>query len=50
MNVSFEKEKTFIDCVNPKTNFLLRFDFYLPDYNIIIEYDGEQHFKYNDTG
>ena len=22
-----------------------RFDFYLPDYNLIIEYDGEQHFK-----
>lgn len=21
------------------------FDFYLPDYNILIEYDGEQHFK-----
>lgn len=50
MCISFEKEKTFIDCVNPKTNSLLRFDFYLPDYNVIIEYDGEQHFKYNDTG
>lgn len=23
----------------------LRPDFYLPDYNLIIEYDGEQHFK-----
>lgn len=23
----------------------LRFDFYLPDYNIAIEYDGEQHFR-----
>lgn len=22
-----------------------RFDFYLPDYNLFIEYDGEQHFK-----
>ena len=21
------------------------FDFYLPDYNLCIEYDGEQHFK-----
>lgn len=23
----------------------LRFDFFLPDYNLVIEYDGEQHFK-----
>ncbi|KRN09378.1 hypothetical protein [Liquorilactobacillus mali] len=23
----------------------LRFDFYLPDYNIMIEYDGKQHYK-----
>ena len=23
----------------------LRFDFYLPEYNTVIEYDGEQHFK-----
>ena len=22
-----------------------RFDFYLPDFNLLIEYDGEQHFK-----
>ena len=21
------------------------FDFFLPDYNLLIEYDGEQHFK-----
>ena len=24
---------------------MLPFDFYLPQYNLIIEYDGEQHFK-----
>ena len=23
----------------------MRFDFYLPDYNTCIEFDGEQHFK-----
>lgn len=39
------KEKTFEDCINPKTNYRLRFDFYLPDYNCCIEYDGEQHYK-----
>ena len=24
---------------------MARFDFFLPDYNLIIEYDGEQHFS-----
>lgn len=24
---------------------MLTFDFYLPEHNICIEYDGEQHFK-----
>lgn len=34
-------------CINPETNGFLRFDFYLPDYNCCIEYDGEQHYKSN---
>jgi len=42
LNISYIKEKIFNDC---KDNKNLRFDFYLPDYNICIEYDGEQHFK-----
>ena len=33
---------TFDDC---KNIFKLPFDFYLPDYNVCIEYDGEQHFR-----
>ena len=33
------------DCRFPSTNALLVFDFYLPTYRTIIEYDGEQHFK-----
>lgn len=41
---NFIREKIFPDCVNEKDN-KLRFDFYLPYYNFIIEYDGEQHFK-----
>lgn len=41
--VKFKQEKTFRGCKNPKTNQLLRFDFYLPDYKILIEYDGRQH-------
>lgn len=43
-NIMFEMEKTFDNCVSPK-NKCLPFDFYLPDYNTLIEYDGEQHYK-----
>lgn len=43
--IKYTLEKTFPNCVNPKTNYYLRFDFYLPDYNCCIEYDGEQHYK-----
>ena len=39
--IFFEHEKKFNDC---RDKGLLRFDFYLPDYNICIEYDGEQHY------
>lgn len=40
-NIKFEREKTFSTCGNG----LFRFDFFLPDMNICIEYDGEQHFR-----
>lgn len=46
LNIDFEMEKTFDDCRNPRTGWQLRFDFYLPKENILIEYDGEQHFYY----
>ncbi len=42
-DIKFEREKKFKDCVGKKNK--LPFDFYLPDYNILIEYDGKQHFK-----
>lgn len=42
LNISFEEQKTFEDCIFINN---LYFDFYLPDYNLLIEYDGEQHFK-----
>lgn len=42
LNINFEYQKTFEKC---KIDFPLKFDFYLPDFNLIIEYDGEQHFK-----
>jgi len=40
--IKFETEKTFEDLLY-KGN--LRYDFYLPKHNTIIEYDGEQHYK-----
>ena len=43
-NISYIKEKTFDGLVSD-SNKKLRFDFYLPEYNIIIEYDGRQHFE-----
>ena len=41
-NVKFKQQKRFKDCKDIRP---LPFDFYLIDYNICIEYDGEQHFK-----
>lgn len=41
-NIIFEQEKWFSDCRDIKP---LPFDFYLPDYNTIIEFDGEQHYR-----
>ena len=38
----FETQKAFDGCRNV---FPLRFDFYLPEMNMCIEYDGEQHFR-----
>ena len=45
-SINFIKEYSFKDCKD-KDNGKLRFDFYLPDYNCSIEYDGVQHFIYN---
>ena len=45
-NIQFEKEKWFND-LRSVNNRPLRFDFYLPTYNILIEFDGEQHYKNN---
>ena len=40
--IPFEKQKTFKDCVY---KYKLRFDFYLPESNSLIEYHGIQHYK-----
>ena len=41
-NILHELEKTFPLC---RHKALLRFDFYLPLYNLCLEFDGIQHFK-----
>ena len=40
--ISFETQKTFEDLRSDKGNLLL-FDFYLPEYNVLIECQGQQH-------
>ena len=49
-NIKYEIEKTFNNCRNTKTNRLLRFDFYIPTKNILIEYDGKHHFMIGQFG
>jgi very-short-patch-repair endonuclease len=44
LNVTFQPQKRFNDCRNKRQTDTLPFDFYLPDYDICIEYDGEHHF------
>lgn len=43
--IFYLREKEFSDLINPVTKRKLRFDFYLPDLNTCIEYDGVQHVK-----
>jgi very-short-patch-repair endonuclease len=46
-NIEYIPEKTFVGCKNILN---LYFDFYLPKYNLCIEYDGEQHFPFRNFG
>ena len=41
-NIDFVQEKRFDTC---KDKIMLPFDFYIPSLNLLIEYDGQQHFK-----
>jgi very-short-patch-repair endonuclease len=45
MKISFETQKSFDSCRFPSTNKLAKFDFYIKESNILIEYDGIQHFE-----
>ena len=42
-NLDFEPQKTFNDA---KYKLQLRWDFYLPKYNVLIEYNGRQHYEF----
>jgi len=44
-NISYESEYTFEDLQHKG---LLRYDFYIPKYNLLIEYDGKQHYEPRD--
>jgi very-short-patch-repair endonuclease len=41
-NIKFIPQHTFNDCLGIKNK--LPFDFYLPEYNVLIEFDGKQHY------
>jgi hypothetical protein len=43
-NIAYIQEYKFPACTNPKTGKLMRFDFWLPGYNVCIEFHGEQHY------
>lgn len=49
INISFKRQKTFDDCINPNTGKKLKFDFaiYNDDQSLfcLLEYDGKQHFE-----
>ena len=45
LNIQFYPQKRFQDCTNLKGTDMLPFDFYIPSKNLIIEYDGEHHFR-----
>ncbi len=47
LSVPYKPEKTYDDLLSPLGGHL-RYDFHIPDYNLLIEYDGIQHFEPTD--
>ena len=45
LKIPFISQKKFDNCIYPDTKRQPIFDFYLPEQNILIEYDGIQHFE-----
>lgn len=48
LDIKYKSEYTHSTLVNPLTKCRLRLDFYLPEYNLAIEYDGKHHFENKD--
>ena len=48
-NIKFEVQKKFPD-LRINNTWFYRYGFYLPDYNRLIEFDGEQHYSYSNKG
>jgi len=53
-SINYIPQKKYDDCISYKSKLglnkrckKLEFDFYLPEYNTIVEFDGEYHFKQN---
>ena len=46
-SINFNTQQKFKDCTSKRGKYCrkLPFDFYVPDYNVCIEYDGRQHFE-----
>ena len=47
--IEYIYQKTFPTCIFPMTQTKLKFDFYIPKENYLIEFDGEQHFKISES-
>lgn len=46
--INYESEKRFVECRRFKSkSSALRFDFYLKDFNLLIEFDGRQHYTFS---
>ena len=49
-SIEYMKNKSFDGCRFPDTGYMGYFDFYLPKQNLLIEFDGKQHFEYSGVG
>ncbi len=45
LNIKYERQKVFNECRGKTGRQPLFFDFYLPKYNMCLEYQGEQHYR-----
>lgn len=49
LGIKYEYQKSFPDNFSSITHYPYHYDYYLPDYNLCIEYDGIQHFSYKEN-